>query len=84
MTKRTLLFLLLCCVSSVTALAHNPIAASRPSSSASFPSQVAALGAATFPPFNAALATQLSQLPLVSSASGVSVILSPAGHTCHF
>ena len=79
MTKRTPLFLLLCCVSSVTALAQQPNCSVSTKLVCQLPVASGSLGAATFPPFNAALATQLSQLPLASPASGVSVILSPQG-----
>lgn len=89
MTKRTLSLLLLACFSSVGALAQINCAAGQPdatklvcqipfstgvfTNSGSASATQAALRNATA--FNAAIATQVSQLPLASSSSGVVIVI---------
>ncbi len=78
MTKRTLLFLLLWCVSGVTAQAQPDCAVST-KLICQLPVASGSLAFGGFPAFNAALASQLSTLPVVSSASGLSVVFTPQG-----
>ena len=90
MTKRTLLFVLLCCVSTVGALGQTqtqPWNCNVPTNK----NLICLLPVATFSTatntqnspasaFNSAFATQLSNLPIVSSASGIGVTFDSAGH----
>ena len=87
MTKRTLLFLLLCCVSTVGALGQTvPWNCNVPTNK----NLICLLPVATYSTvqntqnspataFNSTFATQLSNVPIVSSASGIGVTLTSTG-----